>query len=76
VVEPFRAPKFSRQTFFIRSRFACLSSTAAMYALRPRGPATSSMIASVSAGRVTFVRTRGMAAASVCDAVCICVCEP
>jgi len=36
-----------------------------MYALRPRGPATSSMIASVSAGRVTFVRTSGMAGLSV-----------
>jgi len=45
-----------------------------MYALRPRGPATSSMIARVSAGRVMFVRTSGIQA-SVCDAVCICVCR-
>jgi len=29
-VDPFKTPKFSRQTFFIRSRFACFASTPAM----------------------------------------------
>lgn len=73
VVEPSSAPRFSSQTFFIRSRFACLSSTAAMYALRPRGPATSSMIARVSAGSVMFVRTIGMAGPQ-CAAQCASAC--
>jgi hypothetical protein len=28
--EPFSAPRFSSQTLFIRSRFACFNSTSAM----------------------------------------------
>ena len=42
-----------------------------MKALRPRGPATSSIIARSSAGRVMLVRTRAMSPASeVCMVVC------
>ncbi len=57
VFEPLRAPAVSRMTLIALSRRTCFATTSAMYALRPRGPATSSTSARTSSGMVMFVRT-------------------
>ena len=57
VFESLKAPAYFSKTIRALSRRTWRATTSAMYALRPRGPATASTSARTSAGSVMFVRT-------------------